>query len=73
MLLRLLLRSYQVVVRDLFKKETNISLFVGMRIRLSTGEEGRMEVRESRNWRRRSMRSMGLRYSPREGLDRVAR
>ena len=30
-------------MKDLFKKETNISLFSGLRVRLSTGEEGRLE------------------------------
>ena len=33
----------QVIVRDLFKKETNIALFSGLRVKLSSGEEGKVE------------------------------
>ena len=41
-----ILNSYfleQVIVKDLFKKETNIALFSGLRVKLSTGEEGKVE------------------------------
>ena len=30
-------------MKDLFKKETNIALFSGLRVKLSTGEEGKVE------------------------------
>ena len=30
-------------MRDLFKKETNIALFSGLRVKLSSGEEGKVE------------------------------
>lgn len=32
--------DYSVIGRSLFKKETNIQLFVGLKVRLSTGELG---------------------------------
>ena len=32
-----------MIVRDLFKKETNIALFSGLRVKLSSGEEGKVE------------------------------
>uniref|UniRef100_G1TBT2 Selenocysteine-specific elongation factor n=1 Tax=Oryctolagus cuniculus TaxID=9986 RepID=G1TBT2_RABIT len=32
--------DYSVIGRSLFKKETNIQLFVGLRVHLSTGEQG---------------------------------
>uniref|UniRef100_A0A287CZU2 Eukaryotic elongation factor, selenocysteine-tRNA specific n=1 Tax=Ictidomys tridecemlineatus TaxID=43179 RepID=A0A287CZU2_ICTTR len=32
--------DYSVIGRSLFKKETNIQLFVGLRVQLSTGEQG---------------------------------
>ena len=35
--------DYSVIAHSLFKKETNIQIFVGMKIRLSTGEEGTIE------------------------------
>jgi len=35
--------SQEVIVKDLFKKETNIALFSGLRVKLSTGEEGKVE------------------------------
>ncbi|XP_068748448.1 selenocysteine-specific elongation factor-like [Montipora capricornis] len=35
--------DYSVIAHSLFKKETNIQSFVGMKIRLSTGEEGMIE------------------------------
>ena len=35
--------DYSVVCRSLFKKETNIQTFVGMKVKLSTGEEGMIE------------------------------
>ena len=35
--------EYSVVCRGLFKKETNIELFVGLKVKLSTGEEGVIE------------------------------
>ena len=35
--------DYSVVAHSLFKRETNIQSFVGMKIRLSTGEEGMIE------------------------------
>lgn len=38
-----MLDEYSVIGRSLFKKETNIQLFSGMKITLSTGEEGVIE------------------------------
>ncbi|XP_075687897.1 selenocysteine-specific elongation factor isoform X1 [Rhinoderma darwinii] len=35
--------DYSVIGRSLFKKETNIQLFVGLKVTLSTGEEGAIE------------------------------
>ena len=35
--------DYSVIAHSLFKKETNIQSFVGMKIRLSTGEQGMIE------------------------------
>ncbi|XP_061114119.1 selenocysteine-specific elongation factor [Conger conger] len=35
--------DYTVIGRNLFKKETNLQLFVGLKVRLSTGEEGVIE------------------------------
>lgn len=35
--------DYSVIAHSLFKKETNIQSFVGMKIRLSTGEQGHIE------------------------------
>ncbi|XP_069824836.1 selenocysteine-specific elongation factor [Dendropsophus ebraccatus] len=35
--------DYSVIGRSLFKKETNIQLFVGLKVKLSTGEEGTIE------------------------------
>ena len=35
--------EYAVICRGLFKKETNIELFVGMKVKLSTGEDGMIE------------------------------
>ncbi|XP_077181525.1 selenocysteine-specific elongation factor [Paroedura picta] len=35
--------DYSVIGRSLFKKETNIQLFVGLKVKLSTGEEGVIE------------------------------
>ncbi len=35
--------DYTVIGRSLFKKETNLQLFVGLRITLSTGETGVIE------------------------------
>ncbi|OXB83009.1 UNVERIFIED_CONTAM: hypothetical protein H355_001352 [Colinus virginianus] len=32
--------DYSVIGRSLFKKETNIQIFVGLKVKLSTGEEG---------------------------------
>lgn len=32
--------DYSVIGRSLFKKETNIQLFVGLKVQLSTGELG---------------------------------
>jgi hypothetical protein len=32
--------DYSVIGRSLFKKETNIQLFVGLKVHLSTGEQG---------------------------------
>ncbi|TRY55006.1 hypothetical protein DNTS_020747 [Danionella cerebrum] len=35
--------DYSVIGRNLFKKETNLQLFVGLKVRLSTGESGSIE------------------------------
>lgn len=35
--------DYTVIGRNLFKKETNLQLFVGLKVTLSTGEEGVIE------------------------------
>uniref|UniRef100_A0A8D0GFL1 Eukaryotic elongation factor, selenocysteine-tRNA specific n=1 Tax=Sphenodon punctatus TaxID=8508 RepID=A0A8D0GFL1_SPHPU len=35
--------DYSVIGRSLFKKETNIHIFVGLKVKLSTGEEGVIE------------------------------
>ncbi|XP_026579128.1 selenocysteine-specific elongation factor [Pseudonaja textilis] len=35
--------DYSVIGRSLFKKETNIQMFVGLKVKLSTGEEGVIE------------------------------
>ena len=35
--------EYSVICRSLFKKETNIQTFIGMKVKLSTGEEGMIE------------------------------
>lgn len=35
--------NYSVIAHSLFKKETNIQSFVGMKVRLSTGEQGSIE------------------------------
>ncbi|XP_044158140.1 selenocysteine-specific elongation factor [Bufo gargarizans] len=35
--------DYSVIGRSLFKKETNMQLFVGLKVKLSTGEEGTIE------------------------------
>ena len=35
--------EYTVIVKSLFKKETNLALFTNMRVKLSTGEEGVIE------------------------------
>uniref|UniRef100_A0A8C4YPN2 Selenocysteine-specific elongation factor n=1 Tax=Gopherus evgoodei TaxID=1825980 RepID=A0A8C4YPN2_9SAUR len=37
------LDDYSVIGRSLFKKETNIQIFVGLKVKLSTGEEGVIE------------------------------
>uniref|UniRef100_V9KIA8 Selenocysteine-specific elongation factor n=1 Tax=Callorhinchus milii TaxID=7868 RepID=V9KIA8_CALMI len=37
------LDDYSVIGRSLFKKETNMQLFVGMKVKLSTGEDGVIE------------------------------
>lgn len=38
-----MLDEYSVIVKSLFKKETNIQLFAGMKVTLSTGEAGMIE------------------------------
>ncbi|XP_054715029.1 selenocysteine-specific elongation factor-like [Uloborus diversus] len=38
-----MVNEYQVIVRDLFKKETNIQIFANLKVLLSTGEEGIIE------------------------------
>ncbi|OCT83361.1 hypothetical protein XELAEV_18025901mg [Xenopus laevis] len=35
--------DYSIIGRSLFKKETNIQLFVGLKVKLSTGEDGLIE------------------------------
>lgn len=35
--------EYSVIVKSLFKKETNLALFVNMKVKLSSGEEGVIE------------------------------
>ena len=35
--------DYPVIGRNLFKKETNLQLFVGLKVTLSTGETGVIE------------------------------
>lgn len=35
--------DYNVIGRSLFKKETNIQIFVGLRVRLSSGELGTID------------------------------
>lgn len=35
--------DYSVIGRSLFKKETNLQLFVGLKVTLSTGESGVIE------------------------------
>lgn len=35
--------DYSVIGRNLFKKETNLQLFVGLKVTLSTGESGLIE------------------------------
>jgi len=35
--------DYTVIGRNLFKKETNLQLFVGLKVTLSTGEKGTIE------------------------------
>jgi len=35
--------EYEVIVKDLFKKETNIALFTGLKVDLSSGEKGTIE------------------------------
>ncbi|XP_062504162.1 selenocysteine-specific elongation factor-like isoform X2 [Corticium candelabrum] len=35
--------EYTVIVRSIFKKETNMQLFAGLRVKLSTGEDGVIE------------------------------
>lgn len=35
--------DYTVIGRNLFKKETNLQLFVGLKVTLSTGERGVIE------------------------------
>ena len=35
--------EYTVIVKSLFKKETNMALFTNMKVKLSTGEEGIIE------------------------------
>lgn len=35
--------DYTVIGRSLFKKETNLQLFVGLKVMLSTGETGVIE------------------------------
>lgn len=35
--------DYTVIGRNLFKKETNLQLFVGLKVTLSTGETGTIE------------------------------
>lgn len=35
--------EYQVIVKDLFKKESNVQIFTNLRVILSTGEEGIIE------------------------------
>lgn len=35
--------EYNVIGRGLFKKETNLQMFVGLKVELSTGEEGVIE------------------------------
>lgn len=35
--------DYTVIGRNLFKKETNLQLFVGLKVTLSTGESGVIE------------------------------
>ena len=35
--------EYEVIVRDLFKKETNVELFTGLKVELSSGELGTIE------------------------------
>ncbi|XP_006120284.2 selenocysteine-specific elongation factor isoform X1 [Pelodiscus sinensis] len=37
------LDDYNVIGRSLFKKETNIQIFVGLKVKLSTGEDGIIE------------------------------
>ena len=41
--MELIFKLEQVIVKDLFKKETNIALFSGLRVKLSSGEEGKVE------------------------------
>uniref|UniRef100_A0A2L2YM74 Selenocysteine-specific elongation factor n=1 Tax=Parasteatoda tepidariorum TaxID=114398 RepID=A0A2L2YM74_PARTP len=38
-----MVNDYQVIVRDLFKKETNIQIFINLKVTLSTGEAGVIE------------------------------
>ena len=35
--------EYTLIGRSLFKKETNLQIFVGLKVELSTGEEGVIE------------------------------
>jgi selenocysteine-specific elongation factor len=36
--------EYTIICKQMFKKETNIDLFVGMKVELSTGEQGSIEA-----------------------------
>ncbi|KAK2721696.1 selenocysteine-specific elongation factor-like [Artemia franciscana] len=38
-----LVNEQEVIVKDLFKKETNVDLFTGLKVKLSTGEDGLIE------------------------------
>ncbi len=61
--------EYTLIGRALFKKETNIDLFVGLRVKLSTGETGKIESSFGQSGKFKIRLDNGLLPSTRDKLE----
>ena len=64
--------EYTLIGRALFKKETNIDLFVGLRVKLSTGETGKIESSFGQSGKFKIRLDNGLLPSTRDKLEAMS-